>query len=209
MAASVSSPQLEPTEIPGQEKATESQASAGAVESEGTGESAPEVIATESAASGGAEAELTVTPAEPDLIEVWRPGRSENREKRPHRRHHRREHRAEQRPPAEQQGVQQAGAPVMPPTAEMGAEPKPQESRNRSDERPHGPRPHRKDRGGRPRRHDGARDTTRHGKPEGRPRQDVARPRPERREREPDPNSPFAKLAALKARLEAESKERR
>jgi ATP-dependent RNA helicase SUPV3L1/SUV3 len=30
-----------------------------------------------------------------------------------------------------------------------------------------------------------------------------------RREREPDPNSPFAKLAALKAQLEADSKERR
>jgi ATP-dependent RNA helicase SUPV3L1/SUV3 len=36
-------------------------------------------------------------------------------------------------------------------------------------------------------------------------------PRFERREREkaPDPNSPFAKLAALKAQLEADAKERR
>ena len=33
--------------------------------------------------------------------------------------------------------------------------------------------------------------------------------RRERREPAPDPNSPFAKLAALKARLEAEAKERR
>ncbi|MBZ0146198.1 MAG: hypothetical protein K8F62_01480, partial [Pseudorhodoplanes sp.] len=33
--------------------------------------------------------------------------------------------------------------------------------------------------------------------------------RPERAERQPDPNSPFAKLAALKAQLEADSKERR
>jgi ATP-dependent RNA helicase SUPV3L1/SUV3 len=32
---------------------------------------------------------------------------------------------------------------------------------------------------------------------------------PPRREREPDPNSPFAKLAALKAQLEADAKERR
>ena len=31
----------------------------------------------------------------------------------------------------------------------------------------------------------------------------------ERREKAPDPNSPFAKLAALKAQLEAEAKERR
>jgi ATP-dependent RNA helicase SUPV3L1/SUV3 len=31
----------------------------------------------------------------------------------------------------------------------------------------------------------------------------------ERREKAPDPNSPFAKLAALKAQLEADAKERR
>jgi ATP-dependent RNA helicase SUPV3L1/SUV3 len=33
--------------------------------------------------------------------------------------------------------------------------------------------------------------------------------RQERREKAPDPNSPFAKLAALKAQLESEAKERR
>src|SRR5229473_3177913 len=38
----------------------------------------------------------------------------------------------------------------------------------------------------------------------GQPRTEVR----ERRERAPDPNSPFAKLAALKAQLEAASKER-
>ena len=54
-----------------------------------------------------------------------------------------------------------------------------------------------------------------------RPRRDRDRPppnaarherqdrRPERREKAPDPNSPFAKLAALKAQLEADAKERR
>jgi ATP-dependent RNA helicase SUPV3L1/SUV3 len=51
------------------------------------------------------------------------------------------------------------------------------------------------------------------GKPrtEGRPSRDDARPRrpsspPERRERQPDPDSPFAKLAALKAELEKKGK---
>ncbi|MGJ0397086.1 MAG: helicase-related protein [Methylocystis sp.] len=51
------------------------------------------------------------------------------------------------------------------------------------------------------------------GKPrfEGRPPRDDARPRrpfspPERRERQPDPDSPFAKLAALKAELEKKGK---
>jgi len=50
-----------------------------------------------------------------------------------------------------------------------------------------------------------------------RPRRERERPpahatrheRHERREKAPDPNSPFAKLAALKAQLEAEAKERR
>jgi ATP-dependent RNA helicase SUPV3L1/SUV3 len=50
-----------------------------------------------------------------------------------------------------------------------------------------------------------------------RPRRDQERPagpparfeRHERREKAPDPNSPFAKLAALKAQLEAEAKGRR
>ena len=43
-------------------------------------------------------------------------------------------------------------------------------------------------------------------------RQADEKPRPpprERREKAPDPNSPFAKLAALKAQLEANAKERR
>ncbi len=40
--------------------------------------------------------------------------------------------------------------------------------------------------------------------PSGQPRSEAK----ERRERAPDPNSPFAKLAALKAQLEAASKER-
>jgi ATP-dependent RNA helicase SUPV3L1/SUV3 len=48
-------------------------------------------------------------------------------------------------------------------------------------------------------------------RPEGRPSRDDARPRrafspPERRERQPDPDSPFAKLAALKAELEKKGK---
>ncbi len=46
-----------------------------------------------------------------------------------------------------------------------------------------------------------------------RPQRERERPQPrparfERREKAPDPNSPFAKLAALKAQLEANAKER-
>ncbi|HXW48342.1 MAG TPA: hypothetical protein VEK31_02750, partial [Xanthobacteraceae bacterium] len=41
-----------------------------------------------------------------------------------------------------------------------------------------------------------------------RPQRERPQKRFERREKTPDPNSPFAKLAALKAQLEADAKER-
>ena len=143
-------------------------------------------------------------PAEPVLIEVWRPGRFESREKRPHRKPHRGVHRGGQRPSAEQPVATPEGAPASDQAA-AGATPQ----ERRQDHRPQGPRPPHKGRGGRSRRHDGGQEGQRFGKPDNRPRQDARPPRPERREREPDPNSPFAKLAALKAQLEADSKERR
>ncbi len=158
--------------------------------------------AAEVALNAEATADSAEKPAEPELIEVWRPGRFEQRERRPHRRQDR--HRGAQR----QTGAEgQAGA------ADAQAQPS-----GETADAQRGPRPPRKDRhqrhgrqeGGRRhegQRHEGQRhEGQRHGK--GGPRQD-ARPRPERREREPDPNSPFAKLAALKAQLEADSKERR
>ncbi|MFN3347762.1 helicase-related protein [Pseudorhodoplanes sp.] len=167
-----------------------------AAEASGDREAAP----AEAMASPGAVAEA----AEPELIEVWRPGRFEGRDKRPQRKPRRGEHRGGARPHAER-----PGAPAPEP-AVAGPDTASQESgTDRSvQQRPHGPRPPRKDRGGRPRRQEGSQEGQRFGKPDNRQRQD-ARPRPERREREPDPNSPFAKLAALKAQLEADSKERR
>jgi len=72
-------------------------------------------------------------------------------------------------------------------------------------------RPPRRDQ--RPRAEAPGKDVRPGGKPrfEGRPPRDDARPRrpfspPERRERQPDPDSPFAKLAALKAELEKKGK---
>jgi ATP-dependent RNA helicase SUPV3L1/SUV3 len=185
--------------------------------------------ANESVAESATEA---ATPAEPELIEVWRPGRIEHRERRPHGRH-RRDKNRDQTQGDRTQGDQPAAA--SPPTgdaaptdvaatADSATEGAPQSSQ--PDQRQRGPRPPRHDRqgdrqgerhgerhgerqGGRPPRHE----RPRHGKPQGgaprhEPRAD-ARPRPERREKQPDPNSPFAKLAALKAQLEADSKERR
>jgi len=72
-------------------------------------------------------------------------------------------------------------------------------------------RPPRRDQ--RPRAEPAAKEARPAGKPrvEGRPSRDDARARrpfspPERRERQPDPDSPFAKLAALKAELEKKGK---
>jgi ATP-dependent RNA helicase SUPV3L1/SUV3 len=172
--------------------------------SDTSGEAAVEAAGDDAVASATSGSGDTAASGEPEMIEVWRPGRFEGREKRPHRKPHRREHRAGHRPSADQPAVAAEGAPAGEQAAAGVAVPQ----ERRQDHRPQGPRPPRKDRGGRPRRHEGGQDAPRFGKPDNRPRQD-SRPRPERREREPDPNSPFAKLAALKAQLEADSKERR
>jgi ATP-dependent RNA helicase SUPV3L1/SUV3 len=147
-------------------------------------------------------------PAEPELIEVWRPGRIEHRERRPSGRHRRDKGRGRpgEQPAVAAQAASSEGTPSEGGEAAAAAPPA-----TPSEDRPHrGPRPPRPDRGdrhGRPPRHD----RQRHGKPGGGPRHEPRsdqRPRPERREKQPDPNSPFAKLAALKAQLEADSKER-
>jgi ATP-dependent RNA helicase SUPV3L1/SUV3 len=162
----------------------------------------------EAATADTAGADAPTVSAEPELIEVWRPGRFENREKRPQRNHRRERHGGHRSP----EGQQAAGVSDQAASADQAASPPapaPQERRqdHRQDHRPHGSRPPRKDRGGRPRRPEGSPEAARHAKPDKGPRHQDARP--ERREREPDPNSPFAKLAALKAQLEADAKERR
>jgi ATP-dependent RNA helicase SUPV3L1/SUV3 len=203
-AAEMSAP--EPQPITEQSTATEAEpvaaeTSAGASsDGEVAGEVTVQADVVEAASSEAAD----VASAEPVLIEVWRPGRFEGRDKRPHRKPHRREHRGGQRSSADQPPATSDGAPV----GEQAAAGVAPTQERRQDHRPHGARPPRKDRGGRARRHEGGPDgQQRFGKAD-RPRQE-GHPRPERREREPDPNSPFAKLAALKAQLEADSKERR
>ena len=171
-------------------------------------ESTTETSAAASVAEGVAEqtaavaAEVTSeqTPAaaaEPVVVEVWRPARAEGR-RRPHERHRerRRPHRTEA-PPAAERGESQP----QPQNAEAPAAQAADTASTRPDRPPrHRRRPdgeHRRDRPDRPPRE-----------------QDRRPPRPARfdrreREKQPDPNSPFAKLAGLKAQLEAEAKERR
>lgn len=189
------------------EPADQAEVALNAETTEPTGEAqaAEATPATEATADAAASAE----PAEPELIEVWRPGRFEQRERRQHHgRPQRRDHRGGQR---QGQAGGQAGAP-----AEAGAQPAGEgtpsaQPEGRPDQQHRGPRPPRKDRHqrhGRPegKRHEGQRhDGPRHGKPGGGGRPNE-RPRQDRREKEPDPNSPFAKLAALKAQLEADKR---
>jgi ATP-dependent RNA helicase SUPV3L1/SUV3 len=152
-------------------------------------DSATDVAAPDSAAA-------VAEQPEPVMIEVWRPGRGEGGrrpgQKDRERRHHGRRHSpaAVQRP----QEPQVASAAAAEPGAAAAAEPA-QPSAPAREGRP--PR-HRRRPGGEHRAD--------------RPSRERDRPpvkRFERREKAPDPNSPFAKLAALKAQLEADAKERR
>ena len=171
-----------------------------------------------------------VVAPEPQLIEVWRLGRPEGP-----RRHQRPPRARSARPPRAQEQVPAIAADAAAVTASAGdgvtasAEtadaapaPRPRHHRHEPGNRERS-EPERSDRGGRPERPERKERTDRHGRPERAPRGD----RPERdpdlrakyltgrgesrggRDKAPDPNSPFAKLAALKEQLEANAKERR
>ncbi|GJD56042.1 helicase-related protein [Methylobacterium dankookense] len=142
--------------------------------------------------------EAEATPAEPVTVEVW------------HLQRHQRP--ANQRPrPRGGAGRGREGAQDARPHGNR----RPEQGRGqgqdgRQEGRPDG-RPPRRDRPegeGREQRHGGPRrERFEGGRPERRDEQRHAGPRtdqrPPRRERQPDPDSPFAKLAALKAQLEA------
>jgi ATP-dependent RNA helicase SUPV3L1/SUV3 len=160
--------------------------------------------------------------AEPQLVEVWRPaGRSERRPRHHHKRPQRHDRSAQQ--PADGPAVpaEQAAVPGdAPAPAEAGEQ---QGRRQRHGDRDHrradrqdrrerndrqerqGRRDDRNERSDRPRRRD-------RGNPVDRAERDMYYAKPGGRARhnaEADPNSPFAKLAALKQQLEDNAKERR
>ena len=147
-----------------------------------------------------AEKPDTAAAAEPEFIEVWRPGRSE--ERRPRRRRPTRDRQSAEttaQTPAPAQAA--AAAPSPPPQREEAR-------RDREDRRK--PRDAADRAGGRSqegRREGRDRDRRRDRRDEDRPPRMWEAGR-ERRGKEPDPDSPFAKLAALKAQLEAEAKDR-
>jgi ATP-dependent RNA helicase SUPV3L1/SUV3 len=155
-------------------------------------------------------AERAVT-AEPEMIEVWRPGRSEGRRRPQDERRHTGRQFAKPKDGTRHDAAA-AGAPKAAASApaDLSAVPAEQTTAAKqiASELPE------------PEQH--SRHRRRHGADQrfDRPRRERERPplnatrherheRHERREKAPDPNSPFAKLAALKAQLEAEAKERR
>jgi ATP-dependent RNA helicase SUPV3L1/SUV3 len=134
---------------------------------------------------------------EPEMVEVWRPGRPEGR-RRPRERHRgpaRQPREFGKRAPKAAQDSAAPGAGVAavleasPPTSKTESAPAPDAHPDK----------------GRPPRHRRHQEHHRSDRPRERP----PAKRFEHREKAPDPNSPFAKLAALKAQLEADAKERR
>jgi ATP-dependent RNA helicase SUPV3L1/SUV3 len=198
---------------------------------------AAESVPAEAVVSGGdAEAVAAAEPApvllaeEPLLIEVWRPGRREGRPEgrrrpRPERQGAARDvrrGRGGETPAPRPDETAAMAAPADDATTVPATEPLPGAAAEPAKETRH-PR-HRRRHGGE--RHGGERHAgERHGserhsaekhggehrseRPQRERERVAARPaRFERREKAPDPNSPFAKLAALKAQLEANAKER-
>jgi ATP-dependent RNA helicase SUPV3L1/SUV3 len=199
------------------EPAIAPEASAAASEPQGEPAAAP-VNAGEEAKTD-APVEPPGEPAEPILIEVWMPGRAVRPEGARRRPRHRREPRADwaHAPPQSGDG---AATPALA-ASDAAASPSAPQTLDGAPSRDGGHFRHRRRQGGDQRhggeRHGGDRHGgERHGgdqrqdrPPRDRDRQHVKRFERRERDKAPDPNSPFAKLAALKAQLEADSKERR
>jgi ATP-dependent RNA helicase SUPV3L1/SUV3 len=150
---------------------------------------------TESAAASAVASEATGTlaePAEPVMIEVWMPGRAARADGPRRRPRHRREPRRDAAALQPQSGEGAATPAVA--ASDAAAAPSAAEATENSQSREGRHPRHRRRQGGE--RHGGERQNQ---------RQDQRR----ERDKAPDPNSPFAKLAALKAQLEADAKERR
>ncbi len=186
------------------------------------------MLATAGDPAGEPAANSEAAAEEQVFIEVWRPGgRSEPRR---HRRPNPRRAKQDGAQPEVQAAQVSADAPVTPDAAVASADAseKPESRRSRRPRRrrpeqlgrsegqaataqpTEGEKPSRTEHPERPKRH-GSHRPDRPGREQG-GRPSFAKPHTpvrERREKVADPNSPFAKLAALKQQLEANAKERR
>ena len=165
--------------------------------------------------------ESQLEASEPVLIEVWMPGRAARPEGARRRPRHRREPRQDGAHATPQpQGSEAAATPALAASdaaASLSAPPAPdgvparegrhsRQRRRKGGDQRHSSERHGGDRHGND-RHGG--DQRQDRPPRDRDRAHVKRFDRRERDKAPDPNSPFAKLAALKAQLEADAKERR
>ncbi len=183
----------------------------------------PAVAALEAVAGTADSTAVAAAETEPEMIEVWRPGRAEGR-RRPQGKHrHAGRSFARHGDTPQPDAATAFSAPETAPIASSevpSGEPTPAAGPAAPAEQSIAGEPSKPDRHSRhPRRHGGDQRPDRPRRERDRPPAHASRherherqerpERHERREKAPDPNSPFAKLAALKAQLEAEAKERR
>jgi ATP-dependent RNA helicase SUPV3L1/SUV3 len=173
-----------------------------------------ETATSEATEVGAEQPAAEAAPAEPELVEVWRPG-GRSDERRP--RHHHRHRGANRGRDAAQGAPAQEGEAAAPDGAERERHGRPRRNRGNDNRRPdreagegaqaRGPRENRGDRPQRERfkgpkgkgKFEGkGRDNRREG---GAALRTFASSAPRERDRAADPNSPFAKLAALKDQL--------
>jgi ATP-dependent RNA helicase SUPV3L1/SUV3 len=184
--------------------------------------SAAEEPANAADAAGEAAESIPLAAEEPAYIEVWRPGRPPEERRAERNRQRPRRVRGESRTPAavatDAASSPEAAAATATPAADAAAAPETQ----RPDRPPRRGRPHRdrdaresREARGRPDRRERREPRDRHEHSERAGRRDRERPAfakrtfGERRDKGPDPDSPFAKLAALKEQLEANTKDGR
>jgi ATP-dependent RNA helicase SUPV3L1/SUV3 len=162
----------------------------------------PETPATEIVSTANPAGAPVAAATDDGLIEVWRPARSEERRSRHVRARPPRVDR-----PGDRHGPRSEAPRVDAVTAQPPASAEPSRPASGSESgapprhlrKPHRPPRPERSRQDRPERDSGGRSAF----------AQSPRPAKERREKTPDPNSPFAKLAALKEQLEANAKERR
>jgi ATP-dependent RNA helicase SUPV3L1/SUV3 len=143
---------------------------------------------------------------EPEMIEVWRPGHIGDRRRvrvreRGRAKHIQSEPVAQPRQPSPESPALETGAAALAESKAGGAVTEASETDVHA-------RPRRPVRQRRPEHRMDRQDRQKRERPPGK-RFEPREARREPREKRPDPNSPFAKLAALKAQLEADAKERR
>jgi ATP-dependent RNA helicase SUPV3L1/SUV3 len=162
-------------------------------------------------AEPGPEGVSASAPVEPELVEVWRPARFDRDQRHGKDRNRGRARSDGKKPEGQAAATSDPATPASEPRRDrhQGGGRKPWQDRDRKEggetKRPDGGRPTNRHRSG------DARDDNRPPRERNKSREDQRDRRPatftseKPRERQPDPNSPFAQLAALKAKLEGKT----